>query len=209
MGLAFLITSENLQLLSERKVLKESEYSALLNATEVINAARKEASRIVQQSIQQAEASKKLGYQQGLEQAKAEYAQQLIAGAGAVQRELHALRGAMGKIVVKAVGQFVNEFDAAQLLQAALKRIDSLVRTEPFITLRVAVEEEALVRQALDQLHAEMQWLGNVAINPDPALSKGKCTLQTSSGTLEIGVQAQLEAFRKAVEHGGVRQPAG
>ncbi len=30
MGLAFLITTENLQLLSERKVLKEAEYAALL-----------------------------------------------------------------------------------------------------------------------------------------------------------------------------------
>ncbi|MEK7890358.1 HrpE/YscL family type III secretion apparatus protein, partial [Burkholderia contaminans] len=32
MGLAFLITSDNLQLLSERKVLKEREYAALLDA---------------------------------------------------------------------------------------------------------------------------------------------------------------------------------
>ena len=40
MGLAFLITTENLQLLSERKVLKENEYAALLDASVGIIALR-------------------------------------------------------------------------------------------------------------------------------------------------------------------------
>jgi type III secretion protein L len=52
MGLAFLITSDNLQILSERKVLKEAEYSALLEASSVIDAARTEAARMARQAGQ-------------------------------------------------------------------------------------------------------------------------------------------------------------
>ena len=36
MGLAYLITSDRLQLLCERKVLKEAEYSALLDSARLI-----------------------------------------------------------------------------------------------------------------------------------------------------------------------------
>ena len=46
MGLAFLISTDHLQLLSERKVFKEAEYAALLDAAAVLDAARAEEVRI-------------------------------------------------------------------------------------------------------------------------------------------------------------------
>ncbi|MBL0728160.1 type III secretion system stator protein SctL [Piscinibacter sp. HJYY11] len=200
MGLAFLITSENLQLLSERKVLKEAEYSALLDASAVVDAARREARRIVQQAQQQAEAARREGYEEGLRSAKAEYAQRLVADTLASQRQLHALRSSMAHIVVKAVGQFIGEADPAALLEAALKRVDTLVRHEPFITVRVAPAQEAALGQALARLRNEVQWSMPVTVTPDATLGEGTCVLQTASGTLEVGVAAQMEAFRRALE---------
>lgn len=200
MGLAFLITAENLQLLSERKVLKEAEYSALLDASAVVDAARREARRIVQQAQQQAEAARREGYEEGLRSAKAEYAQRLVADTLASQRQLHALRSSMAHIVVKAVGQFIGEADPAALLEAALKRVDTLVRHEPFITVRVAPAQEATLGQALARLRNEVQWSMPVTVTPDATLGEGTCVLQTASGTLEVGVAAQMEAFRRALE---------
>lgn len=200
MGLAFLITSENLQLLSERKVLKEAEYSALLDASAVVDAARREARRIVQQAQQQADAARREGYEEGLRSAKAEYAQRLVADTLASQRQLHALRSSMAHIVVKAVGQFIGDADPAALLEAALKRVDTLVRHEPFITVRVAPAQEVALGQALARLRNEVQWSMPVTVTPDATLGEGTCVLQTASGTLEVGVAAQMEAFRRALE---------
>ncbi|WOB09233.1 type III secretion system stator protein SctL [Piscinibacter gummiphilus] len=203
MGLAFLITSENLQLLSERKVLKEAEYAALLDASAVVDTARQEARRIVQQAQQQADDSRRQGFEEGLRKAKAEYAQRLAADTLASQRQLHALRTAMAQMVVKAVGQFVAEADPAGLYEAALQRVDSLVRQEPFITMRVAPAQEAALRQALARLGGGSQGGLNAAVVPDPALPDGECVVQTASGTLEIGIAAQIEAFRRALERSG------
>ncbi|PIF73083.1 type III secretion protein L [Variovorax sp. 54] len=204
MGLAFLITTENLQLLSERKVLKENEYAALLDASAVVETARREARRIVQQAVQDAEASRRQGYEEGLQRAKAEYASQLLSDTMASERQLHALRASMAQIVVKAVGQFVADAEPAALFEAALLRVDTLIRHEPFITVRVAPAQEATLRDVLARLRADANWTMTVSLVADAALPAGACVVQTASGVLEIGVDAQLEAFRRAVERSGV-----
>lgn len=204
MGLAFLITTENLQLLSERKVLKENEYAALLDASAVVETARREARRIVQQAVQDAEASRRQGYEEGLQRAKAEYASQLLSDTMASERQLHALRASMAQIVVKAVGQFVADAEPAALFEAALLRVDTLIRHEPFITVRVAPAQEATLRDVLARLRADANWTMTVSLVADAAVPAGACVVQTASGVLEIGVDAQLEAFRRAVERSGV-----
>ena len=203
MGLAFLITTENLQLLSERKVLKEAEYAALLDASAVIEAARAEAERIVAQARQEGQALQRQGYEDGLERARAEYAQQLISESMASERQLQALRASMAQIVMQAVQQFVLEVDPAELFEAALLRVDTLIRSEPFVAVRVAPAQEALMREVLGRLCDEQNWSMSVSVVSDPTLPDGGCIVQTASGTLELGVQAQLEAFRRAVERSG------
>ncbi|SFP40339.1 type III secretion system stator protein SctL [Variovorax sp. 770b2] len=209
MGLAFLITTDNLQLLSERKVLKENEYAALLDASAVVDTARKEAARIGQQAESGAEASRRKGYEEGLAQARAEYARQLVTDSMAVERQLHALRTSMAQIVVKAVGQFLAEADPAVLFRSALLRVEALLRAESFITVRVAPAQEAHMRETLHRLRTDANWNMAVTITPDADLPSGACLVQTSTGVLEIGVDAQLEAFRRAVEQGGMLVPSG
>jgi type III secretion protein L len=209
MGLAFLITTENLQLLSERKVLKEAEYAALLDASQLVEAARKEARRIVAQAEKQAEEHRRKGHEEGVQRAKAEYAQRLVSEAVASERQLRALRSSMAGMVVKAVGQFIADADPAELFEAALLRVDTLIRSEPFINIRVSPAQEPMLRVVLTKLHREAQWTMSIAVQPDASLPDGGCVVQTSSGTLDIGVDAQLDAFRRAVERSGGGEAAG
>lgn len=206
MGLAFLISTDNLQLLSERNVFKEAEYAALLDAAAVLDAARAEAARVADQATRDAAEAVAQGRAEGLRRAQAEYAQRLAADALATQRQLQALRESMAQIVVRAVGQFMAEVDPARLLESALRRVDALLRTEPFVALRVAPAQEDALRSALHALGQDAGWALAAAISADPALADGQCVVSTASGTLEIGVDAQLEAFRQAVRaQGGVR----
>ena len=114
MGLAFLITTENLQLLSERKVFKEAEYAALLDASAVLDAARAEARRIVDQAAPRPRRRRRQGYAEGLQQRPGRIREQLVSDALATERQLQALRASMAHIVVKAVGQFMAEVDPAR-----------------------------------------------------------------------------------------------
>ena len=203
MGLAFLISTDNLQLLSERKVFKEAEYAALLDAAAVLEVARGEAARVTAQAQRDAALAREQGRAEGLRQAQADYAQRLAADALATQRQLQALRSAMAQIVVRALGQFMADVDPARLLEAALRRVDGLLRAEPFVALRVAPAQEDGLRRALAALGQDAGWALDAAVTADPTLADGACVVATASGTLEIGVDAQLEAFRKAVESAG------
>lgn len=203
MGLAFLISTDNLQLLSERKVFKEAEYAALLDAAAVLEVARGEAARVTAQAQRDAALALEQGRAEGLRQAQADYAQRLAADALATQRQLQALRSAMAQIVVRALGQFMADVDPARLLEAALRRVDGLLRAEPFVALRVAPAQEDGLRRALAALGQDAGWALDAAVSADPTLADGACVVATASGTLEIGVDAQLEAFRKAVESAG------
>jgi type III secretion protein L len=199
-GLAFLITTEKLQLLSERKVLKEAEYAALLDASALVEAARREGERIVRQSKSQADETRQRAYQEGLAAARAEQARRVVSEAVATERQLRALRGAMAQIVVKGVAQFVDELDAGALIERALQRVDLLVREESFLSVRVSPGHEARLRDAIARLQGEGSLPANVTVQADASLPAGGCVLQSASGTLEIGVDAQIEAFRQAIE---------
>lgn len=200
MGLAFLITTEKLQLLSERKVLKEAEYAALLDASALVEAARREGERIVRQSKRQADETRQRAYQDGLAAARAEQARRVVSDAVATERQLRALRGAMAQIVVKGVAQFVDELDAGALIERALQRVDRLIREESFLSVRVSPGHEATLRDAIARLQGEGSLPLNVSVQADPSLPAGGCVVQSASGTLEIGVDAQIEAFRQAIE---------
>lgn len=203
MGLAFLISTDNLQLLSERKVFKEAEYAALLDAAAVLDTARDEAARVSARAVHDAALALEQGRAEGLRQGRAEYAQRLAADALATQRQLQSMRATMARIVIGAVGQFMADVDPARLLESALRRVDALLRAEPFVALRVAPAQEADLRRALAALGQDAGWALAAAVSADPALADGACVVSTASGTLEIGVDAQLAAFRRAIEAAG------
>ena len=71
MGLAFLITTDKLQILSERKVLKQHEYAALLDATSILGNAQQERERLLEDAQAQREQQLKAGYDEGYEKANA------------------------------------------------------------------------------------------------------------------------------------------
>lgn len=207
MGLAFLITSDHLQLLSQRKVLKQAEYAAMLEAADLVETARREARRIETQAKARARQEREQARAQGLEEARIEQAAQCIDGATRHRRQLEAMRESIARLVVKGVAQFVARLDPAQLYAGALAGVDALVRDEPFIDLRVAPDAEAPLRRALEALRRTHEPLARATVRVDAALPAGTCSLHTPSGSVELGVAAQLEAFERALRRSGGALP--
>ncbi|CAM2955419.1 MULTISPECIES: type III secretion system stator protein SctL [Cupriavidus] len=202
MALAFLITSENLQLLSERKVLKEAEYAALLDAAAVIESARSEAVRIRSEAQREAEERRQHGYREGWARAHADHAAAQVSTAAEAERQLGAMRRTMAEIVMKAVQQIAGELDPDIILEVALQRVEALVRAEPFITIQIPLGREQAVRSLLDRLAETQEWPRRANVVVEPGLEPDACRIQTPSGTMEVGLQAQLEAFARRLRAG-------
>ena len=202
MGLAFLITAEHLHLLSERKVLKADEYGALLDANEVIGAAQREASRVRKDADRDAQQRLRDGYQKGWREAQADHAKRHLAQAWANEHAVYVQREAMAKLVVETLAQSLGELPPALRYEAVLRRLEVMWANEPVVTLWVCAgareEAETAVRRVVDGTrHA-----GQVHVMVDDTLSGDECRLQTASGRVEMGLQAQVEALRRALQAG-------
>lgn len=200
MGLAFLITAEHLHLLSERKVLKADEYGALLDANEVIGAAQREASRVRKDADRDAQQRLRDGYHKGWREAQAEHAKRHLAQAWANEHAVYVQREAMARLVVETLAQSLGELPPTLRYEAVLRRLEVMWANEPVVTLWVAAgareEAETALRRVLDGTrHA-----GQVHVMVDDTLSGDECRLQTAAGRVEMGLQAQIEALRRALQ---------
>ncbi|HZZ05936.1 type III secretion system stator protein SctL [Paraburkholderia sp.] len=199
MGLAFLITSDNLQLLSERKVLKEREYAALLDASAVIATAREEAERIVAAAQREFEARQAAGYEEGLRRAQKEYAAQTYSQALSAAKTMESMKDSMAEIVVKAVRAIVGEMKPQQLYEAALTRIMPLVRDEPFLIVHVAPGRSDEMKEALAGAFAGQALSQKIRVVEDAQLATRACMVETPSGRIDASLDLQIDALRQAI----------
>lgn len=209
MGLAFLISSDNLQLLGERKVLKEAEYAALVDAAAVIEAAHREARAIEERQRTESRRARDEARAEGLAEACAEQAAREVETALRQQRQLGALRDSIAGLVARAVAQLLGAAQADEperLYAAALRRVDVLVREQSFIAVRVAPARVEAFARALAALHETHGWTARVDLQPDPSLDDERCVLQTAAGSLELGLAAQLRAFEAALAAAGAQE---
>lgn len=210
MGLAFLITGENLQMLSERRVLKEHEYSALLDANSIVTTAKKEAERIVADAEQRQEQMLRQGYDEGFERGEREGAARAFAAALDTAHALALSRRKMADMVVRGLRELVGEFERERIFELALKRIDAYVRDEAFLVVRVAPDSVDVMKQAVanrrdamaGEAHDDAAALRAQAIRvvADASLGNDDCVVETPAGSIDARLSTQIDAIRTAIE---------
>jgi len=210
MGLAFLITSENLQMLSERRVLKEHEYSALLDANSVVLTAKKEAERIVADAERRKEEMLRQGYDEGFARGEREGAERAYGAALDTAHALALSRGKMADMVVRGLRELVGEFERERIFALALKRIDAFVRDEAFLVVRVAPASVEVMKQAVahrraaleDEAHAADAAVRAQAVRvvADASLGNDDCVVETPAGSIDARLSTQIDAIRSAIE---------
>lgn len=213
MGLAFLITGENLQMLSERRVLKEHEYSALLDANSIVTTAKKEAERIVADAEERKERMLRQGYNEGYERGEREGAARAFAAALDTAHALALSRRKMADMVVRGLRELVGEFERERIFELALKRIDTFVRDEAFLVVRVAPDSVEVMKQAVanrreataneaNEAHVDTAALRAQAIRvvADASLGNDDCVVETPAGSIDARLSTQIDAIRTAIE---------
>lgn len=210
MGLAFLITGENLQMLSERRVLKEHEYSALLDANSIVTTAKKEAERIVTDAEERKEQMMRQGYDEGFARGEREGAERAYAAALDTAHALALSRRKMADMVVRGLRELVGEFARERIFELALKRIDAYVRDEAFLVVRVAPESVDVMKQAVanrreaiaNEAHADAAAMRSQAIRvvSDASLGDDDCVVETPAGSIDARLSTQIDAIRAVIE---------
>ena len=201
---------------------KQQAAELLAQANQEINEMKVRAERETAQEAERikaatAEAAKKQGHatglQQGLDEAKRQMAEQLkqtadicnAMVAAAEQESSRVLLEAEPKIIElvlaisrKIICDEVEERPAVVLglVRGALER----VRDQNQIIIHVSPEDYEFILQSRQLLQTVVGAERSLTLTADSVLGKGGCLIETSFGTVEAGIDTQLESIRRVLQ---------
>ena len=201
---------------------KQQAAELLAQANQEINEMKVRADREAAQEAERikaatAEAAKKQGHatglQQGLDEAKRQMAEQLkqtadicnAMVAAAEQESSRVLLEAEPKIIElvlaisrKIICDEVEERPAVVLglVRGALER----VRDQNQIIIHVSPEDYEFILQSRQLLQTVVGAERSLTLTADSVLGKGGCLIETSFGTVEAGIDTQLESIRRVLQ---------
>ena len=204
-----LVNKQNLQLVSDRRLVKAADMATAQTATEIIVAAEAEAARIREEAKAAFEEEKKKGYEKGLADGKLEISMQKLDLVDSSVAFMESVEDKMADVVLKALKSCVVEIgDKEMVMQIVRKTMNAVIRTQRQVTLKVAPEMVEVVRARVSDLKAAYATIETLDVVEDPRLKGTACVLETEAGVAEASAETQIAAIEKSIQkhiknHGG------
>ena len=195
---------------SDSPLVKADEVAVVAKAEEIVNAAEAEASRIAEDAKSAYEAERKRGYEDGLAEGRKQILTQKLEMLDESIAYMERVEGELSDIVVKALRKFVCDIgDRELVVQIVRKSLDAIIRNQSAVTLRVAPEMVATVKERLGEILAEFPSVLRADVKENPHLKGAACVVETEVGSVEASVEGQLEAIEKSMEKSFGRRNGG
>jgi type III secretion protein L len=209
MAFAARLNAAPFRLAPGRKVIKAAEHEAWLEANALIERATAEAAAIRAEANAAFEAEKRRGYEEGAAQAKLEAAERMMETVGGTLDYFTKVEETMVELVIGAVDRVIGELEDRELVRRVVKNALSVVRSQKQVTVRVAPDQAAAVKEQLNDILKPYPSIGMVDIVADGRLTRGGCILESDIGSVDASVEIQLEAIRRAIAKSFVEHGAG
>ena len=195
-----LVNKQNLQLVSDRRLVKATDMATAQTATEIIAAAEAEAARIREEAKAAFEEEKKKGYEKGLADGKLEISMQKLDLVDSSVAFMESVEDKMADVVLKALKSCVVEIgDKEMVMQIVRKTMNAVIRTQRQVTLKVAPELVETVRARVAEFRTAYPTVENFDVVEDPRLKGPACILETEAGVADASVDTQLAAIEKSI----------
>lgn len=181
---------------SGTKILRASDYSQLLKAQDLLDAAEAEAEQIRQKAEIAYEEREKQGYEDGVAQGQLQQAEKMLETSLQAVSYLEGLEHQLVEVVSTAVRKIIGELDDKERIVRVVRTALDQVRGRQQVVVRLCPDDEPYVRENLGPLLSP----GNSAhleLVADQHLKPGSCMLESEMGVLDASLSVQL----KAIEH--------
>jgi len=181
-----------------RKIIRFAEVAALHDAQQLIAAANAQAEAIVAQARAAFEAERKRGYEEGIEEAKLEQAEQMIENVSRTIDYFGKVESRMVDLVMQALRKIISDFNDEERVLITVKNVLSVVRNQKQMTLRLNPNQVEMVKARVNDLLANYPGVGYLDIVADSRLKPDSCILESDIGLVEASMEGQLEALKNA-----------
>ena len=196
-----LIGKPDFTLTSDRRLVKVSEVATVKSAAEIVAAAEAEAARIREEAKAAFEEEKKRGFEKGLQDGKLEIAMQKLEQVDQSVAFMESVEGKMADIVMKALKSCVVEIgDREMVINIVRKTMNAVIRTQRHVTLKVAPEMVAAVKERVSALRVDYPTVETFDVVEDPRLKGPACILETEAGVADASVETQLAAIERSLK---------
>ena len=196
-----LIGKPDFTLTSDRRLVKASEVATVMSAAEIVAAAEAEAARIREEAKAAFEEEKKRGFEMGLQDGKLEIAMQKLEQVDQSVAFMESVEEKMADIVMKALKSCVVEIgDREMVINIVRKTMNAVIRTQRHVTLKVAPEMVAVVKERVSALRVDYPTVETFDVVEDPRLKGPACVLETEAGVADASVDTQLAAIERSLK---------
>ena len=196
-----LVNKEKLSLASDRRLVRASDVATVRGAADIIAAAEAEAAEIREAAKREAEAERKRGYEQGLDEGRAEIVDKKLELVDSSVLFMESVEGKMADIVMTALRKCVAEIgDEALVVQIVKKVMEAVIRTQKKVILKVAPEMVSVVRAKLGELISRYPTVETADVVEDERLKGTACILETEAGVADASIDTQLAAIERSIQ---------
>ena len=196
-----LIEKKDFSLAADRRLVKASDVATVKTSEEIISAAEAEAARIREEAKAAFAEEKKRGYEEGLQAGKMEITMQKLELVDQSVAFMESVEGKMADVVMKALRSCVVEIgDKEMVINIVRKTLAAVIRTQRQVTLKVAPEMAAVVRERIQAIIADYPTVTSVDVVEDSRLKGPACLLETEAGVADASVETQLAAIERSLK---------
>ena len=196
-----LIEKKDFSLAADRRLVKASDVATVRTSEEIISAAEAEAARIREEAKAAFAEEKKRGYEEGLQAGKMEIEMQKLELVDQSVAFMESVQGKMADVVMKALRSCVVEIgDKEMVINIVRKTLAAVIRTQRQVTLKVAPEMAAVVRERIQAIIADYPTVTSVDVVEDSRLKGPACLLETEAGVADASVETQLAAIERSLK---------
>ncbi|MGF1526666.1 MAG: type III secretion system stator protein SctL, partial [Candidatus Competibacterales bacterium] len=212
--------SPNLQ--SAGKVISANDYLNYVDSQKLVLEAQKQVEKIIQQAKLQSkkiiddakkqieqerkkieverEVERKKGYQKGMEEGKAQIAEQILKNSHEINQHLLKIEKEIADIVIIGMRKVLGSFDDAEVVSKVVGQAFRELGEQQRVTIRVSPELVDHLREAVQKLLQQSgQTNQAVDIIADHRLGSRGCVLESAAGTIDAGVETQLKVFERFI----------
>lgn len=200
MGTMFQLTGDAVVPAPGVRILRADEYSRLLEAGELLAAARGRAEAIRAKAEEAYETRRREGYEDGVMEGRMEQAEKMMETAMQAVEYIEHIEETLVRVVTSAVRKIIGELDERERIVRVVRTALVSVRSRQKVLIRVCPADEPAVREALAAMIASAP--GGVSfldVSADPRMKPGDCILESELGVVDAGLETQLRALENAL----------
>ena len=200
MGAVFRLTGNTVMPAPGVRVLRAADYARLVEANDVLAAARERAAAMAAEAEKAYEERRQAGYEDGLMEGRMEQAEKMMETAIQAVEYIENIEETLVKVVTSAVRKIIGELDERERIVRVVRTALVSVRSQQKVLIRVCPADEPAVREALAAMIASAP--GGVSfldVSADPRMKPGDWILDSELGVVDAGLETQLRALENAL----------